>query len=148
MPVHLYAQVLEACHARRRGDSPRRCAHGLLRDPAPLAVCANLELPKVWKHLCEPVGMSGQPVVRDQTLLYEHADHRGEEPGVRTRLHLQVEIGDLRGLGSPRVDYDEAAIGILRDLAQGDASAGDAVREPRVLPQNNATSQCSKSARV
>ena len=63
------------------------------------------------------------------------AIERREQEGVGAGLHLQVDVGDLRGLGAARVDHDQRALRVVRDLAQRHARARDAVREPRVLAE-------------
>ena len=45
----------------------------------------------------------------------------------------EVEVGQLGGLGAPRVDDDQRALGIAGDLLQRRAGARDAVGLPRVL---------------
>ena len=49
------------------------------------------------------------------------------------RPHPQVEVGELRGVGHDRVDDDHRALRVLRDLAQHDPGAREALRHPRVL---------------
>ena len=87
------------------------------------------------EHVAEAVGVGGEPVARNQILLDQHRDQRGEQPRVGAGLHLEVDVRDLRGLGAARVHHDQAARGVLRDLAQRRSRARDAVREPRVLAQ-------------
>ena len=55
----------------------------------------------------------------------------------RAGLHLEMDVGDLGGLAAARVDHDQRALRIVRDLPQGHARARDAVREPRVLAQED-----------
>ena len=66
-------------------------------------------------------------------LLHEHAEQRGQAEGVGAGAHLQVEVGELRGLRAARVDDDERARRVLGDLLQDDARAREPVRLPRVL---------------
>ena len=63
----------------------------------------------------------------------EHAEQRGQAERVGARAHLQVEVGELRGLRAARIDHDQRAAGILGDLLEDDARAREAVRLPRVL---------------
>src|SRR4051794_24923033 len=44
-----------------------------------------------------------------------------------------MEVGELGGLGTARVDDDQRPLGIARDLLQHGAGAREAVRLPRVL---------------
>src|SRR5262249_30634691 len=68
-------------------------------------------------------------------LLHERADERREQPGVGAGLHLEMDVGDLGGLGAPRIDHDQAAARVFRDLPQGHSGARDAVREPGILAE-------------
>ena len=76
--------------------------------------------------------VASQAVV-DQALLDQHGAHRREAPGVGARAHLEVEVGQLGGLGAPRVEDDHRTRRVARDLLQRGAGAGDAVALPRVL---------------
>src|SRR3954463_10176506 len=44
-----------------------------------------------------------------------------------------MDVGELRGLGAARIDDDERAVLVARDLLQDGASPREAVRLPRVL---------------
>ena len=48
---------------------------------------------------------------------------------------LQVDVGELGGLGAARIDDDQRARRILGDLLERDARARDRVRVPRVLAE-------------
>ncbi len=85
------------------------------------------------QHLFEAIRVLGQPVARQQVFLHEDAQHGREQPRVAARLHLQVDVGQVGGLRAARIDDDEAALGVARDLAQRHAGAREAVRVPGVL---------------
>ena len=133
--VHLDAEVFEAGDAPGAGDAARGRAHQRLGHAALRAVRGHGQVLEVRRDLGEAVGVRGEPVARHQALLHDHADQRREQEGVAAGLHLQVDVGDLGGLAAARVDHDQRALRIARDLLQGDARTRDAVREPRVLAQ-------------
>jgi hypothetical protein len=62
--------------------------------------------------------------VGDQVLLDHHRHQRGEQPRVGAGPYLQVDVGQLGGLGAPRVDDDHASRGVTGDLAQRRARSG------------------------
>ena len=51
----------------------------------------------------------------------------------RPGSNLEVEVGDRRRLGDPGVDHDHRSAGIGGDGLERRAGVGDAVRDPRVL---------------
>ena len=79
------------------------------------------------------VGVARQPRVVDEVLLDQHRAQRRQAPGVGARAHLEVEVGQVGGLGAPRVEHDHRAGRVAGDLLQRGAGAGDAVALPRVL---------------
>jgi len=90
----------------------------------------------------------GEPRKVGQLLLDEDGAQRGQQPGVAARAHLQVEIGELGGLGTARVDHDQRPGRILGDVPQRQAAWGKLCDCQGFLPTNTATSQCSKSPRT
>ena len=74
----------------------------------------------------------------DQVLLNESAPEGCKQPGVGSRLHLQVDVGHRSGFGSTRIDHDHRSLGILGDLLERDARARDAVGLPGVLAYEKA----------
>jgi hypothetical protein len=90
-----------------------------------------------------------EPSPVDEALLHDRrGDHRREQPGVAARAHLQVEVGELGGLGAARVDDDHRP----RRVAAISLSVVRACGMPWLchgfLPTNTATSACSKSPRT
>ena len=150
VPVHLHAEVLEAWPRSSAAAIRRAAARTVLlghaararssRRPASAAKCGST--------CSRPSACAAEPVARDQVLLHEHADQRGEQQRVGAGLHLEVDVGDLGGLGAARIDHDQAARGVLRDLAQRDARARDAVREPRVLAEEERRPRSARSRRA
>src|SRR6185437_10436877 len=63
------------------------------------------------------------------------AEDGGEEEGIRPRAYGQVDVGDLGGLRAARVDDDQRARRVPGDLLQRDSRAGDGVRVPGVLAE-------------
>ena len=70
----------------------------------------------------------------DEILLDEHREQRGEREGVGAGPHLEVEVGELGGLGAARVDHDQRA---LRD-----PSRSRAARRARAGSRATATGSC------
>ena len=58
-------------------------------------------------HLLCTVGVRGQEVVVHEVLLDEDREHRRQQPGIGARADLQVEVGEVGGLGPARVDHDQ-----------------------------------------
>jgi hypothetical protein len=65
--------------------------------------------------------------------LHDDAQQRREAPGVGARLDRQVIVGHGRGFAAPWVDDNELARRVLLDLFEDDAGAGEAMRLPGVL---------------
>ena len=55
----------------------------------------------------------------------------------------QVDVGELRGVGDPRIDHDQPRR-IACDLAEHHPARGEALRHPRILPNEHRTSACAK----
>ena len=66
--------------------------------------------------LVEPVGELGEPAGPLELLLEHGADQRGEEEGVGARADEEVRVGDLGGLGAPRIDDHQPAAARLQRL--------------------------------
>ena len=98
----------------------------------------DVGLLEVGADLVEAFGVAGDELVVHELFLEQNAEHRQQQPGVGAGLHLEEDVGQVRRLGAPDVDDDEAAFRVLRELAQRDAGSGDAVRLPRVLAEEDA----------
>ncbi len=85
------------------------------------------------QYLCRAIGVGIQPLMGNQILLDDHRHQRCEQKCVGPRAHPQMDIGQLGGFGASRVDDDQAARRIARDLAQRQSCAWDAMRYPRIL---------------
>ena len=123
--------TLSAAAMRRAAVAHLLLGHAALRR----VIRRRRATSKCGSTCSRPSACSREPVARDQVLLHEHGEHRREQQRVAAGLHLEVDVGDLGGLGAARIDHDQAALRVLRDLAQGHAGARDAVREPRVLAE-------------
>src|SRR5437773_2884147 len=77
--------------------------------------------------------MRAEPRGIDQVLLDEDRAHRGQQPGIAPWPYLEVEFRELRRLRTARIDDDERAGRVLRDVAQREPRVWKAVRLPRVL---------------
>ena len=81
--------------------------------------------------------MLRQPCVGQKILLDQGRDHSGQQPRVTRGRHGQVDVGQVRGFGTFRVDDDQRAIRILGDFADHRTGAIQAVGVPGVLAQEN-----------
>ena len=77
--------------------------------------------------------MLANVVVADQILLREDAKNRREAESVGARTHAQMVIRHLGGLGATRIDHDERAVRIGRDVAEDRTCALKAMRLPWIL---------------
>ena len=133
METHLHPQVLEEGDTLRDRDASRRTADHRLVDAAPVGVVADVEAAEQLFDLDQSVSMVIEPGPIDQPLLDQHCHHRREAERVGAGAHLEVEVGELGGLGPTRIEDNHAACGIVGDLFQHRAGVGDAVGLPRIL---------------
>ena len=78
-------------------------------------------------QLLQTLHVGGDEVAVDEALGEDDAEDAGEQGGVLARLHLQEDVGLLRGLGAARVDDDELHAALLRLVeALGGVVLGDA----------------------
>ena len=113
--VHLDAEILEDRHAPRRADAAGRLASQLLGDTRALAVLRDREClegrPDTSSRrldvLVEPGLVDADPPARGPLTIAASS-----QASVR-RLHLQVDVGQLGGLGAARIDDDQRALRVL-----------------------------------
>jgi hypothetical protein len=77
--------------------------------------------------------MVAQKIVVHEILLHEHGQQRTQTERIPARAHAEMMIGQLGGLGRPRIDDDERPVWIFRDLPEYRACAWKPVGVPRVL---------------
>ena len=112
--------------ARRRARRPRR-------RPRARSSRRRASRASASSTASAPARALGQERAIHAARLDQRREQRGQAEGVRAGPHLEEEVGQLRGLGAARVDHDQRARRVLRDLAQHGARAREAVRLPRVL---------------
>ena len=105
--VHLDAEVLERGDARCGRDATGRPADEILVDAGDLAELGDVERGEPRVDLVETRGVLAQPGVGAETLLHDDRHHRRQQPCVTAGCDLEVEVGDLRRLGDPRVDHHD-----------------------------------------
>src|SRR5437867_4313104 len=126
--------LLSTIIARKRLGWSVRISSGMtLNGMRPVRMrCPPTGLVRPRPHWLRRAGALVDERVVDEILLHEHAEQRAQAAGVRAGAYLQVEVGQLRGLGAARIDDDQRACGIARERAQHRAGAREAVRLPRV----------------
>ena len=137
VPVHLHPEVFEAGDALAVRDHEGRAANQGLLDPGARAVVGDGHRRQRGAHGFDAVGVRVEEGAVEEVFVHEDGGHRGEQPGVAAGLDLQVDVGELGGLGAPGVDDDHRAVRIARDLLEGDPGAWDRVGEPRVLAEEH-----------
>jgi hypothetical protein len=133
--VHLHAEVLGDRDALRGGEASRHQPHDVLGDPRDRGVARHRDRPEARQHLLRSAGVLADPGVVHEIFLHQHPHHRRHQPRVGAGLHLQVDVGELRGLGAARVDHDQGARGVLGDLAERVAGPRQPVGVPRILAE-------------
>ena len=96
-------------------------AEGKKLDPE-----AEIGLAEEMDGILEAIGMRGQEVARDQVFLHHGGDEGIEQVRIGSRAHGEVQVGDVGGFALARIDHDEGARRVARDLAQQHAEIGRA----------------------
>ncbi len=118
-----------ACAARRTSASS---------TPA-LAHDSAMSTARRWAtSSSSPLACSASQASASSAVLHEDRQHRGEEMGVAAGERAQVDVGEVGGLGAPRVDDDQRAGGVVGEVLEDPAGLLDAVRLPRVLAPEHA----------
>jgi hypothetical protein len=78
--------------------------------------------------------VGGHERVVDEVVLEEHAEDRDQQPRVGAGRTARWRSAS-RGLGAARIDHDERARRIAREVLERDPRPRDRVRVPRVLAE-------------
>ena len=135
----LDAEVLEDRHALGRGDAARRRAHERPRRRRRARSSRRPEIARSAAKIASSFTVCvAQELVVDEILLHQHREQRAQAERVGAGPHLQVEVGELGGLGAvaahlgdvpvvglhldPAIDAAENARRLLPRLAHGKPS--------------------------
>ena len=75
-----------------------------------------------FEDLFESGRMRGEEGPVEKVFLDDDGDESGQQPGIGTGTHLKVDVRELCGLGSPRVDHDHLARRVFGDFLERDSS--------------------------
>ena len=124
---HLHTEVFEDGHARGSCDATGRAAQQFLVDAADAGVVGDRDRAESGRHVVVAARVLIHPAPLHEALLDDHGAQGGEAPGIGAGLHLEVEVGEVSGLGLARIDHDHRALGVGRDLLKRGAGVGHAV---------------------
>ena len=108
-------------------------AHVVLGDPGDGAVAGDVDVGQGVDDLVGARGVLGDPGPVDEALVDDGGGEGRDQPGVGAGPHLQVDVGQLGGLGAAGVDDDHRPGGVAGDLLQRGPGPGEAVALPGVL---------------
>lgn len=120
----LHAQVLIDGHTGRGCDQASGTTQLRLLQPARRGVPADGDSAQSVQHRTDVGEVLVCEVMVDEVFLHDDAEQRGQAPGIGAGAYLQVDVGQVGGLGAHRVDHDHGASGILGDVLQYGASSG------------------------
>ena len=132
--AHLHAQVLEDGHAGGPSDQAGGGPDVVLGHAGDGAVAGDVDVGQGVDDLVDAGGVLGEPARgRRRPSSTRRRPAPAMQPGVGAGPHLQVDVGQLGGLGAAGVDHDHRPGGVVGDLLQRGAGPGEAVALPRVL---------------
>ena len=138
--AHLHAEVLEHGDAGGRARCSRAAARtSASSTPAIAAYPAMSTSARAVTTSSAPVVCSATQARSTRPSSTTDGGERGEQPGVGAGPHLQVDVGELGGLGAPRIDDDHRPGRVAGDLLQRRAGAREAVA--------TATGSCRRTRR-
>src|ERR1700722_2862433 len=129
----LDAEILVNRNARGASNSARDVANQSLGDARASTVVRNRNVVQRREQFIAVLRVIANVVVADQILLHQHAKNRREAESVGARTHAQMVIRHLSGFGATRIDHDERAVRICRDVAEDWTRALEAMRLPWIL---------------
>ena len=132
----LDAQILEDRDPLRRDHQAHEGANVGLVHACAGAVVGDRDVHEGRTQLVDPARVVLDEV-RVSALLEEESDHRAEQESVAPGPDLEVQVGDVRGLGAAGVDHDQRAVWVPSDLLQRHAGAREAVGLPGVLAEED-----------
>jgi hypothetical protein len=116
--AHLHTEVLERGNAVRSSDAARGSAKQVFVHTADLRELGDGNAAQHLEHRLDLVHMIVNPISGDQFLLRDHAAHGGETPRIGSWLDLEMEVGEIGGLRTSRIDDDHRTRRILGDLLE------------------------------
>ena len=106
--------------------------HFGVRDPL-----VHRDLRQHGRDFVEPFGAGGEELLVGAAAFEQQREDRAQQVGVGARPEREVQVGDLRGLGAPRVDHDQLARGVVLDRVERVPGVAEPVGLPGVAAEHH-----------
>lgn len=87
--------------------------------------------------LVEAFGVLGEESLVRATPFEQQREERAQQVGVGARPQREVQVGQLRGLGAPRIDHDHPAVRVVLERVERVPGVAEPVRLPGVAAEHD-----------